>query len=69
MSKNRVALSPRQSEIVRLMALGYTDKAIADHLKIARPTVETHKRTIFARLRVVNRAQAVYRFYFRHKVR
>jgi DNA-binding CsgD family transcriptional regulator len=54
-----VQLSPRESEIVRLVALGHSNKIIADVLNISSWTVCTHLRRIFAKLGVGSRAAMV----------
>lgn len=54
-----VALSPREREIVRLVALGHSNKIIADVLNISSWTVCTHLRRIFAKLGVGSRAAMV----------
>ena len=51
-------LSPRQTEITKLIALGFSNKEIGCELKIAERTVVNHIVVIFARLRARNRAQA-----------
>lgn len=45
-----VKLSPREREILRLIALGKTGKEIAQTLDIAPGTVETHRRRLMAKL-------------------
>lgn len=55
-------LSPRQAEILRLISRGKTDKEIASELALKLPTVKSHLRVVFVRLRVHTRAQAVFRF-------
>lgn len=54
-------LSPREQEIVRLVALGHSNKIIADVLSISSWTVCTHVRRIFSKLGVVSRAAMVAR--------
>ena len=58
----RVALSPREQEIVRMVAHGHPNKIIADVLNISSWTVGTHLRRIFAKLGVGSRAAMVARF-------
>lgn len=55
----RVQLSPRETEIVRLVAMGHSNKIIADVLSISSWTVCTHLRRIFAKLGVGSRAAMV----------
>jgi PAS domain S-box-containing protein len=54
-----VALSGRECEIVRLIALGSTSVEIADELRIAPDTVRTHVRNAMAKLHARSRAQLV----------
>lgn len=54
-----VALSPREREIVRMVAQGHSNKVIADVLSISTWTVCTHLRRIFAKLGVGSRAAMV----------
>ena len=52
-------LSPREHEIARMVAKGYTNKMIASVLDISLWTVSTHLRRIFAKLGVQTRAAMV----------
>ena len=54
-------LSPREQEIVRLVALGYSNKIIGDVLNISSWAVCTHLRRIFAKIGVGSRAAMVAR--------
>ena len=54
-------LTPRQRELLRLVAAGHTNRQIGRHLSVAESTVRTHLEHIFERLRVQNRAAAVAR--------
>lgn len=54
-------LSPREHEIVRLVARGFPNKTIARALNISPCTVATHLRRIFTRLGVNSRAEMVAR--------
>jgi DNA-binding CsgD family transcriptional regulator len=56
---NRIQLSPREQEIVRMVAKGHPNKIIADVLNISAWTVCTHLRRIFAKLGVGSRAAMV----------
>jgi DNA-binding CsgD family transcriptional regulator len=53
------SLSPRESEIVRMVALGHPNKVIAAVLNISSWTVCTHVRRIFTKLGVTTRAAMV----------
>jgi DNA-binding CsgD family transcriptional regulator len=56
-----VALTPREQEIVRMVAKGYPNKTIAGVLNISSWTVCTHLRRMFAKLGVASRAAMVAR--------
>jgi two-component system nitrate/nitrite response regulator NarL len=55
----RIQLSPREQEIVRMVAKGHPNKVIAGVLNISSWTVCTHLRRIFAKLGVGSRAAMV----------
>jgi len=55
------SLSTRERMIVLLMSNGLSNKEIARHLCIAPETVKSHAKSIFWKLTVRSRAQAVYR--------
>ena len=57
----RPQLSPREHEIVRMVAQGHPNKVIADVLGISSWTVCTHLRRIFAKVGVGSRAAMVAR--------
>lgn len=59
--RTHVRLSPREQEIVRMVAQGHPNKVIADVLSISAWTVCTHVRRIFAKLGVGSRAAMVAR--------
>jgi PAS domain S-box-containing protein len=54
-------LSARERAIVRMMGNGLSNKAIARQLSIAPETVKSHAKSIFWKLTVRSRAEAVYR--------
>ncbi len=58
-SEERMALSPREQEIVQLVSSGHPNKAIARQLAISQHTVNTHVRRIFDKLGVNSRAEMV----------
>jgi DNA-binding CsgD family transcriptional regulator len=60
-NRPRVQLSPREQEIVRMVAEGHSNKIIAEVLSISSWTVCTHLRRIFAKLGVGSRAAMVAR--------
>lgn len=51
-------LSPREGEVLQLLAQGATNKEIADSLFISENTVKTHLRNIMEKLHLANRSQA-----------
>lgn len=59
LDRARVQLSPREREIVRMVAKGHPNKVIAGVLNISSWTVCTHLRRIFAKLGVGSRAAMV----------
>ena len=62
-SRAAVELSPREKEIVRMVAQGHPNKIIADVLNISCWTVCTHLRRVFAKLGVGSRAAMVARLH------
>lgn len=50
--KDGNALSPRQAEILKLIALGLSTKAVAFELKISAKTVDVHRKALLARVGV-----------------
>lgn len=57
-----VRLSPREEEILRLLARGHRSKEMAEELGIGIGTVNTYVRNIYDKLHVRSRAEAVARF-------
>jgi DNA-binding NarL/FixJ family response regulator len=55
-------LSPREQEVLELLARGYLYKEIADRLNISVPTVNTYIRRMYEKLQVRSRAQAVAKY-------
>jgi two-component system NarL family response regulator len=55
-------VSPREEEVLALLADGLTDRQIADRLGISPRTVETHVGSLLNKLGVRNRAQAARRY-------
>ena len=55
----RQLLSPRETEVLALLAQGYSSKQIADCLCIATNTVHRHRQNILTALQVSNTAMAV----------
>jgi PAS domain S-box-containing protein len=47
-------ISPREKEVLRLVAAGYSSKQIAAELAISENTVETHRRHLLAKFKVNN---------------
>ena len=55
-------LSPREQEILTLLARGLRYKEVADQLGIALDTVRSHIRRIYEKLHVTSRTEAVVKF-------
>jgi DNA-binding NarL/FixJ family response regulator len=55
-------LSPREEEVLKLLAKGFRSKEIADQLGVGAGTINTHVRHIYEKLHVRSRAEAVARF-------
>ncbi|HEX6460155.1 MAG TPA: LuxR C-terminal-related transcriptional regulator [Thermoleophilaceae bacterium] len=55
-------LTPRELEVLRLMARGNTNVAIAKTLVVAEGTVKYHVKNVLRKLRAANRADAVARY-------
>jgi DNA-binding NarL/FixJ family response regulator len=52
-------LTPREAEVLRLVAEGLSNAEIAERLVLSEETIKTHVGHVFAKLGVRNRAQAV----------
>jgi DNA-binding NarL/FixJ family response regulator len=57
------ALSPREKEVLELMAEGYRYKEVADKLSIGIETVKTYVKNICVKLHVRNRIEAIVKHY------
>jgi two-component system NarL family response regulator len=55
----RVALSPRELEVLQLIAKGLRNKEIGAALNIAEDTVKIHIKNIFGKMNVIDRTSAV----------
>ncbi|MTD45939.1 GAF domain-containing protein [Conexibacter sp. W3-3-2] len=55
-------LTPREHEVVALMAEGATNAAIARRLVVSEATVKSHVKNVFGKLRASNRAEAVAKY-------
>lgn len=53
-------LTNRELAVLKLMATGYSNKLIVQHLSISPATVQSHTKNIFRKLMVNSRAQAIY---------
>ncbi|TPV94102.1 MAG: response regulator transcription factor [Myxococcales bacterium FL481] len=56
-----LGISPRELEVLDLLAEGHTNKTIASQLHVSPNTVKTHLRHLYAKLEVSRRTQAVQR--------
>lgn len=57
--KPEVALSTREQEVLRQLALGRTNREIAETMTVSPETVKTHVGNILAKLHLAHRTQAV----------
>lgn len=55
--KAELSVTPRQREILKMVALGHTNREIAETLAISIRTVEVHRFNLMRRLNVRNVAQ------------
>lgn len=53
------SLTPRETEILKLLATGMPNKKIADHLRISEKTVRNHLSSVYEKLEISDRSQAV----------
>lgn len=56
-----LGISTRELEVLELMAKGCSNQEIADQLFISLPTVKSHSSSLFAKLDVSRRTQAVHK--------
>lgn len=54
-------LTEREREVLRLLAQGYTNAALAEKLVLSQKTVRNHVSSIFTKLQVAGRAEAIIR--------
>jgi len=57
--KTSYILSERESEVLRLVALGMSNKEIAEKLFLSQRTVKAHLTNIFNKLKVASRSEAI----------
>lgn len=65
---NGDGLSPRETEVLRAIALGYTSVEIAKKLHLSRRTIETHRANIHRKLGLDTRAELVHFALRRHLI-
>lgn len=53
------ALTPREADVLRLVAQGYTNRQVAEELNISVRTVETHRSNLMAKLNLESRVDLV----------
>ena len=58
-SKPRAALTERESEVLRLIAIGHSNKEVATQLKISVKTVEVHKANAMRKLGLTGRVDVI----------
>ncbi len=57
---DKIGLTKREKEILKLIALGKTNDEVADKLNISTLTVKTHVSNIYRKINVPNRIQAIF---------
>jgi DNA-binding NarL/FixJ family response regulator len=55
----KLGLSKRESEVLELLVKGHSNRAIASRLMLGEETVKSHTRSLYRKLGVADRAQAV----------
>ncbi|QTN34335.1 response regulator transcription factor [Akkermansiaceae bacterium] len=58
----RESLSPRETEVLRLLAAGYIHKEVADEMGITLPTVRTYVKRICFKLHVRSKVEAIIKY-------
>ncbi len=58
----RETLSPRETEVLKLLAAGYIHKEVADRLDLTVPTVRTYVRRICFKLHVRSKVEAIIKY-------
>lgn len=61
--KPRLDLSPRQEEILKLLAQGFVTKEIADRMNLTVETVRSYLKLIYHKLSVRSRTEAVIKYF------
>lgn len=56
---NEVGISPRELDVLQLMAAGHSNQEIADKLFVSLPTIKTHTSNLYAKLDAKRRTQAI----------
>lgn len=60
-ARRTIGLSTRELEVLELMAKGHSNQEIADKLFISLPTVKSHSSSLFVKLDVKRRTEAVHK--------
>jgi DNA-binding NarL/FixJ family response regulator len=58
-SKAQGLLSEREAEVLRLVALGMSNKEVAEELFLSQRTVKAHLTSVFNKLNVASRSEAI----------
>lgn len=58
-AKRNLGLTSREYEVLNLIAKGYSNKEIAENLFLSIPTIKSHTASLFLKLDVQRRTQAV----------
>jgi DNA-binding NarL/FixJ family response regulator len=57
-----VRLSPREAEVLTLLAKGYSNKEIADSLSLTLETIHSYLKSVYKKMHVHSRAEAAAKF-------
>lgn len=58
-----LSLSPRESQIIREILSGHSDKQIAKNLEMAMPTLRTHLQRLFSKLEIGGKQELILRVF------
>jgi DNA-binding NarL/FixJ family response regulator len=64
-AQNEYHLTPKEQQVLELMAKGYLYKEIADELNNTVNTIKQHIRNIYEKLHVQNKAEAINKIYMK----
>jgi DNA-binding NarL/FixJ family response regulator len=63
-----IRLSPRETELLALLAKGYSNKEIADKLTLTLETIQSYLKSVYRKMHVHSRAEAAAKYRSSHRV-